>query len=71
MAIAAVGIGGGRYVISNLACGIQPIMAGFARNGVSCQYVVIEYTRHIVTGRVVALIACNRNIARGGMWMRR
>jgi len=71
VAITAVGSGCGRNVISNLACGIHPIMAGFAREGVSCQYVVIKYTGHIVTGRVVALVACNRNIARGGMRMRR
>lgn len=47
-------------------------MAGFARDGMCRQYCVIEHASHLVTGRVVAEITCDRNIARGGMriWRR-
>ena len=63
VAIAAVGSGRGRYVINNLACSTQPVVAGFTRDGVRRQYCVIEHTRHLVTGRIVAEIARERDIA--------
>jgi hypothetical protein len=47
-------------------------MAGFTRDGVCCQYCVIEHAGHLITGRIVAEIACDRNTARRRvrMWRR-
>ena len=69
MAAAAVGRRG--YMTGNLARGIQSIVTGATRDGVPCQYAVIEHTAHVVAGGVVADVTRLSDVPRRGVRIRR